>query len=85
MSGTREGYFKSREKMIKETFGSEAAFKAHLRNIGAKGGAASTTGGFASNNIGPDGLTGRQRARVVGALGGRSARRKEAEAKENTN
>lgn len=43
--------------------------------IGAKGGAASRLGGFASDRVGDDGLTGRERARIVGAKGGRISRR----------
>ena len=39
--------------------------------IGAKGGKVSTpTGGFGSDKKGPDGLTGRQRAKLAGAIGG---------------
>jgi len=44
--------------------------------IGAKGGKNGRTGGFASNVIGEDGLTGAQRARIAGARGGRISRRK---------
>ncbi|HEX5905535.1 MAG TPA: hypothetical protein VFY56_00845, partial [Propionibacteriaceae bacterium] len=35
---------------------------------GAKGGRASRNGGFASNEVGADGLTGRERARKYGAV-----------------
>ena len=45
-------------------------------NIGRKGGVVSSEGGFASKKIGEDGLTGRERARVVGVKGGRVGRRK---------
>jgi general stress protein YciG len=38
--------------------------------IGHKGGSKSNNGGFASDKIGKDGLTGRERAKVVGAKGG---------------
>lgn len=44
--------------------------------IGAKGGKNGRTGGFASNVVGEDGLTGAQRARIAGARGGRISRRK---------
>lgn len=40
------------------------------------GGKSSTTGGFASEKIGKDGLTGLERAKLVGAKGGRKSRRK---------
>lgn len=43
--------------------------------IGAKGGRKGKTGGFASNKKGADGLTGRERARLAGAAGGRISRR----------
>lgn len=43
--------------------------------IGAKGGQKGKTGGFASNVVGEDGLTGAQRARIAGAKGGRISRR----------
>lgn len=40
------------------------------KKIGSKGGKNSTTGGFASDKQGDDGLTGRQRAKIAGAKGG---------------
>lgn len=43
--------------------------------IGAMGGRQGRTGGFASNKVGDDGLTGRQRAALAGAAGGRLSRR----------
>lgn len=43
--------------------------------IGTKGGKLGKTGGFASQEIGPDGLTGLERARKVGILGGRKSKR----------
>ena len=47
------------------------------RRIGAKGGSVKgTKGGFASEIIGNDGLTGYERARVAGAIGGARSRRK---------
>lgn len=51
-------------------FGSEEAVHDHMVTMGKKGGKLSKTGGFASNKVGPDGLTGRERARLVGAIGG---------------
>lgn len=44
-------------------------------NIGRKGGKMGRTGGFASTKPGPDGLTGWERARIAGAIGGRKSRR----------
>lgn len=43
--------------------------------IGGQGGSKSKTGGFASKKVGADGLTGRERASQVGAIGGRKSRR----------
>lgn len=46
------------------------------RNIGKKGGSVlGTAGGFASNIVGKDGLTGYERARIAGAKGGSISRR----------
>lgn len=46
------------------------------KRIGAIGGAKGTTGGFSSNEVGSDGLTGRQRAMYAGRKGGQISRRK---------
>lgn len=74
MSGTKAGGRKAAEtNKIKhgEDFYSR---------IGAKGGSRSTPyGGFGSKKIGPDGLTGLQRASIVGAKGGSISRRGEAQ------
>lgn len=43
--------------------------------IGAKGGRNGNTGGFASEEKGKDGLTGPERARLYGAIGGRISKR----------
>lgn len=43
--------------------------------IGAMGGKKGRDGGFASTRVGEDGLTGRQRAAIAGATGGRISRR----------
>ncbi len=43
--------------------------------IGKIGGEKGRTGGFASDKKGEDGLTGRERAAIVGARGGRVSRR----------
>lgn len=44
-------------------------------NIGRRGGKAGNTGGFASETIGKDGLTGKERAKIAGAKGGRKSKR----------
>lgn len=45
------------------------------REIGRRGGKNGHSGGFASDAVGEDGLTGRQRAKLAGAKGGRISRR----------
>lgn len=45
------------------------------RRIGRIGGLHGTTGGFASETVGKDGLTGHERAKIAGAKGGRLSRR----------
>lgn len=47
----------------------------YYAKIGARGGANGTTGGFASELVGKDGLTGRERARKAGIVGGTISRR----------
>lgn len=43
--------------------------------IGARGGKNGHTRGFASDVVGKDGLTGAQRAKIAGAIGGRKSKR----------
>lgn len=69
MTGTKAGALKARDTNLKCN---GADF---YRRIGAMGGRNSNNGGFASDKVGKDGLTGRQRAMVVGAKGGRKSRR----------
>ena len=69
MSGTREGGLKA-AKTNKARNGED-----FYKRIGQKGGQHSTPGGFGTNKIGKDGLTGIQRSKVAGAKGGRTSRR----------
>lgn len=69
MTGTIEGGRKAAESNRKK-YGSD-----FYNRIGRKGGRNGHTGGFASNKVGPDGLTGRERAHSAGALGGRISKR----------
>ena len=69
MSGTREGGLKAAETNKKRQ---GADFYAR---IGAKGGRNSVNGGFASNTVGKDGLTGPERAKIAGAKGGKISKR----------
>jgi hypothetical protein len=57
--------------------------KDFYRRIGARGGRNGHTGGFASETVGRDGLTGLERARIVGIKGGRISRRGPAKKGEN--
>ena len=70
MSGTKAGGQKA-AATIRARYG-----KDFYRDIGREGGSVvGTLGGFASDIIGKDGLTGRERAKVAGAKGGRVSRR----------
>ncbi len=69
MSGTRAGGLKTRDTNLKK-YG-----KDFYKNIGRDGGRSSKAGGFASDKVGADGLTGRERAAKVGAIGGRKSHR----------
>lgn len=69
MPGTIEGGRKAAEtnkRKYKEDF---------YERIGRIGGALGRTGGFASELVGRDGLTGRERARVAGSIGGKISKR----------
>lgn len=76
MSGTVSGGKKAAQKNIK------LHGKDFYREIGRKGGKRSTTGGFASQKVGKDGLTGSERAKIAGAKGGRISKRVPASIKE---
>lgn len=69
MAGTKAGGLKA-AATNKELYG-----EGFYARIGKKGGKNGTTGGFASNVVGADGLTGRQRAVLAGAIGGHISRR----------
>ncbi len=69
MAGTQAGGRKAAARN-KALYGSD-----FYASIGAKGGVKGKTGGFASDKVGADGLTGRQRARKAGSVGGRLSRR----------
>ena len=69
MSGNLEGGKKAAETN-KKRHGVE-----FYSRIGRKGGKLGRDGGFASKSIGNDGLTGRQRAIVVGKIGGKRSKR----------
>lgn len=69
MAGSRDGGKKAAAKNL-------AKNPNFYRDIGRKGGSVKgTTGGFASNSVDDNGLTGRQRAKIAGAKGGRISRR----------
>lgn len=69
MSGTKAGGLKARERNL-EKYGPD-----FYKRIGAKGGRNGKTGGFASDVVGDDGLTGKERAKIAGAKGGKISRR----------
>ena len=69
MAGTIEGGRKTRDTNLKRHG------KDYYKRLGHIGGKKSKTGGFASDKVGEDGLTGRQRASIAGAKGGRLSKR----------
>ncbi len=69
MAGTKTGGAKAAEKN-KQLYGDD-----FYTRIGRKGGKNGNTGGFASDKVGSDGLTGKQRALIAGAKGGKISRR----------
>lgn len=64
MPGTKAGGIRARDTNYKRHG------KGFYVRIGALGGHASTGGGFGSHEVGKDGLTGFERARIAGAKGG---------------
>lgn len=78
MKGYEEANRKWRETMLARYGGVKDLHK-RMQEIGSKGGASGKgpgyKGGFASDEVGEDGLTGRQRARLAGAVGGKRSRR----------
>lgn len=69
MAGTKAGGAKT-ARTNKERHGED--FYARLGRLGGRNG---HTGGFGSNAIGKDGLTGFERARIAGKKGGHISRR----------
>lgn len=76
-AGTKEGdrAIKRWKKTMLKKFGSKQALQEHMRERGRKGGSVSCAKGFASDKVGIDGLTGKQRASIAGYKGGRISRR----------
>lgn len=68
MAGTRLGGQKAAEKNLLN----DPDF---YKKIGKIGGSNGTTGGFGSTIVGEDGLTGSERARIQGSIGGSISRR----------
>nr|DAP75768.1 MAG TPA: hypothetical protein [Caudoviricetes sp.] len=78
MAGNHTGGLKARDTNLKRN-------PNFYRDIGSIGGKRGKTGGFASNAIGDDGLTGRERAKVAGKKGGLISRRGKSKKKEVEN
>lgn len=72
MAGTKVGGVAAAETN-KQKYGAD-----FYARIGAAGGRKGRSGGFASNKKGDDGLTGKERAAIAGAKGGRISRRTKA-------
>lgn len=69
MAGNREGGLKTAKTII------EKHGKDFYREIGRKGGRNGHLGGFADPNPGKDGMTGQQRAKYYGRIGGLLSKR----------
>lgn len=69
MAGTVQGGIKARATNY------ERHGRDFYREIGRKGGSKSSSGGFASQKVGKDGLTGQQRAQIAGKKGGLKSKR----------
>lgn len=69
MPGTKIGGMKA-AKTNKELYGND-----YYKRIGKDGGRNGHSGGFASDKVGADGLTGRERAKLAGAVGGKKSKR----------
>lgn len=69
MAGNRDGGRKAAETNMAK-YGPD-----FYRNIGRKGGINGHDGGFASKGIGKDGLTGPERAKIYGSVGGKVSKR----------
>ncbi len=76
MAGTKLGGMKAAAKNL-------AKNPNFYKEIGTIGGRNGSTGGFASEVVGKDGLTGIERASVAGEKGGTISRRKPKNKKEN--
>lgn len=73
MAGTKEGGKKAAET-ARARYG-----KDHYKKIGEIGGKKSRNGGFASQKVGADGLTGAERAKLAGSVGGKNRWKAEAD------
>lgn len=69
MAGTKEGGRRAAETN-KKKYGAD-----FYKKIGSKGGELGKTGGFASDKVDANGLTGRDRASKFGTVGGTISRR----------
>ena len=67
---------KWKKTMLEKFNNDEKALHDHQASIGSRGGRNGNTGGFASDVVGKDGLTGSERARIAGSKGGRISRLK---------
>lgn len=71
--GYAEANAKWKRTML-ERYGKEG-WRALMQKAGRAGGSMSSGGGFASDIVGKDGLTGRERSRIAGQKGGKISKR----------
>ena len=78
MKGYEEANRKWRETMLARCGGAKELHK-KMQEIGYKGGSSGKgpgyKGGFASDRVGEDGLTGRERSIICGRIGGQKSKR----------
>ena len=67
---------------MENKYGGAEELHRKMQELGRKGGKNGHTGGFGSDKVGADGLTGKQRARVAGSKGGAISKRGKAKSKE---
>lgn len=75
--GTKEGDIATKKwhATMEAKYGSPEKLHEVMRELGRKGGRHGRTGGFNSDKVGKDGLTGRERAKIAGAKGGSISKR----------
>lgn len=72
MAEPNDRYQRAKQTMIERYFGTEEAYREFMRQKGKKGGIKSRGGGFGTTKPNKNGLTGREQAKLAGAIGGKA-------------